>query len=233
MTEREELAAEYVLGLLEGQDLLTARGLAVRDSAFAALVADWEAKFAPLFDAIAPIEPGSHVWASIEQAIGELRAPDVIRLQRQMRRWQIGAGIAASLALVLATFAVLPNRTPAPVTIPQVQPAPALAAAFAPAGGGSFSVVYHPEKHELVALAPDMPGKKGRDLELWVLPAGAPPQSLGVLAPGGTRRMPMPPALAARLTAGATLAVSLEPVGGSPTGLPTGPVLGTAKISAT
>ena len=231
MTERDEMAAEYVLGLLDGQDLLTARGLTARDPEFAALVTDWEAKFAPLFDAVTPVTPGSHVWDSIERAIAELRPPEVLQLKRHIRRWQIGAGIAASLALVLATFAVIPGKGPVPV--PQVQPTPPLAAALAPEGGGSFSLIIRPERRELVALAPDMPARKGHDLQLWVLPAGGAPLSLGLLAPGGTRRLPLTPALAALLAPGATVAVSLEPVGGSPTGLPTGPVLATAKISVT
>ena len=63
----------------------------------------------------------------------------------------------------------------------------------------------------------------GKSLELWILPPSGNPRSLGLLA---NRRLSLPldGTAAADLAQGA-LAVSLEPAGGSPTGLPTGPVL--------
>jgi anti-sigma-K factor RskA len=61
--------------------------------------------------------------------------------------------------------------------------------------------------------------------ELWLLPAeGGAPISLAVL---GTldARVALPPERRDRLRAGARLAVSVEPAGGSPRGAPTGPVI--------
>jgi anti-sigma-K factor RskA len=46
-------------------------------------------------------------------------------------------------------------------------------------------------------------------------------------------KLTVPSAQAGRLKPGATLAVSVEPVGGSPTGQPTGPVILTGKLTAT
>ena len=70
----------------------------------------------------------------------------------------------------------------------------------------------------------------GRSYELWLLPAeGGPPVSLGVLT-ALDARVALPAAQAPRLRAGAKLAVSVEPVGGSPTGAPTGPVILVGEI---
>jgi len=69
-----------------------------------------------------------------------------------------------------------------------------------------------------------------RSAELWVIAGDGVPHSLGLL-PAGGGRMPVSSANRARLAAGATLAVSLEPIGGSPTGLPTGPVVATGALS--
>lgn len=67
----------------------------------------------------------------------------------------------------------------------------------------------------------------GKSLELWIMaPGAAAPKSLGALPPAG-RRVPLP----AMPAAGATLLVSLEPPGGSPTGAPTGPVVYSGKLS--
>ena len=64
-------------------------------------------------------------------------------------------------------------------------------------------------------------------MELWLIPSGPDqrPHSLGLIQPGQPIRLTIPPDLAGRVTPDATLAVSLEPPGGSPTGQPTGPVI--------
>lgn len=54
---------------------------------------------------------------------------------------------------------------------------------------------------------------------------------MGVLASTGPSRMTLPAGQRAALKAGITLAVSIEPIGGSPTGLPTGPVVASGKLS--
>jgi anti-sigma-K factor RskA len=78
-----------------------------------------------------------------------------------------------------------------------------------------------------VGAAPVAPG---RALELWMLPDGQPPRSLGVLPAGGIARVPLVGPSDAALANIPALAVSLEPAGGSPTGLPTGPVLYSGRI---
>ena len=60
--------------------------------------------------------------------------------------------------------------------------------------------------------------------ELWLLPQGAKPASLGILDPAGGTERPLPPELAAQLRPGAALAITLEPDGGAPGGVPSGPV---------
>src|SRR5260370_24305031 len=71
-----------------------------------------------------------------------------------------------------------------------------------------------------------------RAYELWLIPSGETrPRSLGLVQPGQPIRLDIPSDLAGRVTPDATLAVSLEPPGGSPTGLPTGPVVAAGKFS--
>ena len=64
-----------------------------------------------------------------------------------------------------------------------------------------------------------------RTLELWMLPDGANPRSLGLISATGVARVALPAPADDALRNIPALAVSLEPRGGSPTGLPTGPVL--------
>jgi anti-sigma-K factor RskA len=72
----------------------------------------------------------------------------------------------------------------------------------------------------------------GRDFELWLIAGSEPPVSLGVLPRQSMATLSVPPALAGKLGPEAVLAVSDEPQGGSPTGLPTGAVLATGALTA-
>jgi anti-sigma-K factor RskA len=67
----------------------------------------------------------------------------------------------------------------------------------------------------------------GKTLEVWLVPPGGTPRSLGLLpsAEGGTTIALNLPHEVAEALATSELAVSLEPSGGSTTGAPTGPVL--------
>jgi anti-sigma-K factor RskA len=62
--------------------------------------------------------------------------------------------------------------------------------------------------------------------ELWMLPRDdQKPVSLGLITTHETQVVKIPQSLAAKLDDARGLAMSVEPDGGSPTGVPTGPVL--------
>jgi anti-sigma-K factor RskA len=64
-----------------------------------------------------------------------------------------------------------------------------------------------------------------RSLELWTLPKGGAPRSLGLLPSAGRIQVKLARDQAGTIAGIPAMAVSLEPKGGSPTGAPTGPVL--------
>ena len=68
--------------------------------------------------------------------------------------------------------------------------------------------------------------------ELWLIPADGKPRALGLLRADRTVTIAIPPEFASQTVSNATLAVSLEPPGGSPTGAPTGPVIGAGKLTS-
>jgi anti-sigma-K factor RskA len=82
-----------------------------------------------------------------------------------------------------------------------------------------------------LSAAQPAPARPGTTYELWLLPAeGGAPVSLGIVRDLDAR-IDLAAAQAPRLRAGAKLAVSVEPPGGSPTGAPTGPVVLVGEIS--
>jgi anti-sigma-K factor RskA len=213
--DRDLLAAEYVLGTLEGNEAAEAARLLETDTAFAAAVRDWEERLTPLATGLPPVAPAPDLWDRIEATT----APSVVvpyAFRRRLRIWQASTGAALALAASLAAFVVL--RPPPPARV----------AVLAPTTGGVTVLLATAEPNGVLQIRPDgtIVVPDNHDLELWALAAGdTRPRSLGVLPASGRQ-------LAAELTPGTQLMVSLEPRGGSPTGKPTGPVLYGGRLKA-
>lgn len=221
--DRDALAAEAALGCLEGEDAREAARLTREDPLFAAAVAAWEAKLAPLGRIAPAVPPPADLWERIAVDSRPASVPDPVSplvafVPRRPRRgwfWPAATGVSLALAASLAAFIVLRPAAPDAVAVltPVTGTAPVLVALESRTG-----TVIRPTG--ALSLPPD------RDMELWALADGATrPVSLGVMPPGGT-------VLPGSFARGTQLLVSLEPKGGSPTGQPTGPVIYGGKLTA-
>ncbi len=202
------LAAEYVLGSLEGDERREAERLLAADPAFGRAVEAWQQRLTPLAALVSPATPPEEIWRRIEASTGGGSA-DILPFRRRIRFWQMTTAGSLAIAASLAAFMLL--RHPEPTRVAMLSPltggAPVLLATAEP--GGALTV--------RPAAGISVPSDK--DLELWALPQGETrPRSLGVLPASGKQ-------MTASLAPNTQLLVSLEPKGGSPTGLPTGPVL--------
>ncbi|HEX8513460.1 MAG TPA: anti-sigma factor [Allosphingosinicella sp.] len=235
--ERDLVAAEYVLGLLEGEALMSARGRAATEPAFAAAVAQWEARLEPLFEGFAEVAPPAHLWESIKRSLDsqEAAGSSVVPLQSRERLWRGWAvamtAVAAGLALVLALGVAQPD--PPPSAPPAEQRAPTLFASLASEDGrAALAVAFEPGRDTMVVTPARLLAATGRDHELWLIAGeGAAPVSLGIVRGPTPRRMPVPAALRGAVAPEATVALSVEPTGGSPTGSPTGPVIASGSVT--
>jgi anti-sigma-K factor RskA len=84
----------------------------------------------------------------------------------------------------------------------------------------------------VVVPATPVPFAADRAPELWLIPAGGKPISVGMIDRNKPTTIALDPATLAKLGPTAALAVSVEPIGGSPTGQPTGAVIGKGAIGA-
>jgi anti-sigma-K factor RskA len=75
-------------------------------------------------------------------------------------------------------------------------------------------------------------GPAGHDYELWALPKGGSPVSLGVLPAVGASSRTLSAIQKQALASSSQVAVSIEPPGGSPTGQPTGDIVFVAPLRA-
>ena len=214
MDDDDGLAAEYVLGTLPLEDRAAAERRIAREPAFAAMVAAWEGHLAGLNDGFAPVAAPASVMDRVEARL----FPVVARPRRTP--WGMVLGALAGLAVaILAAVAFLPVATmrPAPVVAELRGDGQALVVAARWDAGA---------RRLTVRQSAGGPAGDGKDYQLWLIPAGQAPVPLGLIRDGDLA-VPVD-----ALPEGTTLAVSLEPAGGSPTGQPTGPVLAAAVIPA-
>jgi len=215
----DRLAAEYVLGTLRGRARRRFERWLVSPQV-GDIVKGWEARLAGLEPRLEAVTPPSTVWRGIENRLALRRKP--------VTRW---LAVAASL-LLFAVIGFYALRQPPAVPLAATQKAliqenPQTI---------YWSVELLGDNQELAVQVQGTHAlEPGKALELWVLPApgvnNGQPVSLGLLPTRGTERRVLTAAQRAALAGAKQLAVSLEPAGGSPTGLPTGPVLHVAALA--
>ncbi len=202
------MAAEYVLGVTDLAARQAAEARARRDPAFAARIAAWEARFAPLNDAIAEA-PAPDLMPRIEARLFPIQPA-----RRAPWAWLRGLGPGLVVLGLVAWFMLAPAR-------------PELTATLVPQNGGpTWLALLSGQDLVISRMAGRCPGE-GRDFELWIIRGDAAPVSLGVMPATGMHLT------VTDVTPGTVLAVSLEPKGGSPTGQPTGPILALGPLQKT
>ena len=201
-----DLAGEYVLGTLAGAERVAFEGRLQRDPAAMRAVAEWALHLQPLADAVTPAIPAPQLWQRIERELG---LPAKSKPRAPM--W-IAAAVAAAIVAIAFLFPDL-----------YMKPDVNAVAQLAPPTGGetAFVVSVLDDQERLLIRASNAPSQPNNAYELWVVPQTGAPISLGVVEQTGETERDVAENLRPLLAVGGTLAVSLEPVGGSPTGAPT------------
>tara|TARA_R110002126_G_scaffold10245_79_gene46792 strand:- start:1853 stop:2527 length:675 start_codon:yes stop_codon:yes gene_type:complete len=212
----DALAVNYVLGGMQGKARMRFQRLIATDSLVRTAVWRWEQHLNPLAASLPATPPRTELWQRIQRRLGWL-APEPA-VSRSIRPFWLSLATAASLLLavvLLQPMLTAPVKTE--VAIIQTSEAKAL------------WLVSRQEQQLVLKATAAVTAASDNDYQLWMLPAdGQPPISLGLLPQQGESAVQWP--VAAQGIDIAALAVSFEPLGGSPTGQPTGPVLFTAEI---
>jgi anti-sigma-K factor RskA len=216
----EMLAAEYALGVLAGAEREAAARRVAHERAFAALVAEWEERLAPWAAEIPELAPPPQVWERIAAAL-----PGAPRQRagfwQSLVFWRSFGIVSALAAACLAVLLYLSAGS---------QQA-ALVASIEGQGQRIFVASVDVKRATVTVMPVAYRPDPTRVPELWLIPSGGKPLPLGVLTADRPAQIAIPPALADQARRDAILAVSLEPPGGSPTGQPTGPVIGSGKLT--
>jgi anti-sigma-K factor RskA len=171
------------------------------------------------------------------------RSANVVQLARRVSRWRRMTVVMGAIAALLALYIGLAQF--APGLVPFGSRTQVVAQAPGPAQLGArlvavlqqeptapaFLLTVDPQSRTLVVRRVSATPEAGRSYELWLISSQFPaPKSLGVVGNDEFTQRPIPGNFDVATLRAASYAVSLEPAGGSPSGVPTGPVLFTGKI---
>lgn len=213
------LAGEYALHLMDADARRAFEARLDAEPALRALVVEWNEQLAPLADNFTPQTPPPAVKARINAVLFPATPSGTWSL------WRVLAGSGLAAVLAVGVLVMLPqDPAPTPFT-------PSLTAEIA-AEDASLIVLasFAPETGVLRIDRQAGAANAGRVLELWLIAEGADaPVSLGVLPDETQTDIALPETLAQAISGG-TLAISDEPLGGSPTGVPTGDVLALGAV---
>ena len=194
---------------------------------------EWQGLLSPLDAATPQVLPPASVWQGIMAEIApvaKLRVAAPVAktgLWNSLALWR-GLALAGTAAAVIAVAQLGPVEPPVPGAPPQM-----LVAALAGADGKPLlSAAYDPLRGAVLLTPATQRDDADKSPELWVIEGDKPPRSLGVIDIKGPNAHAISAERLTGLQAGATLAISIEPAGGSPTGLPTGPVVATGVLKA-
>jgi anti-sigma-K factor RskA len=229
--EERPFAGEYVLGVLDAAERAEAERRIAAEPAFARAVNWWETHLVPLALEVGAVQPSTGLWPRISNLIV---GPPKTSPMNNIRLWQGLSAGAVAVAAAALVFVALPKPVAPPVVAP---PAPAVQAAEVAVIGDPtskqprFVATLDHATEELVITPVDLKMPTGRDAELWIIPEGAAPISLGVVPQDSAKRIAVPSGLKAAGTYTATLAITDEPLGGSPSGAPTGSIRAAGKFA--
>jgi anti-sigma-K factor RskA len=220
----EMLAAEYVLGTLHGGARRRFEQWMMEAGRVRQEVWYWEQQLSGLAEPTPAEQPPARVWKRIEQHLWPAPATTPVGSRLMAWLWPGWSLVATAAALVLAVMLV---QQPEPDT-----------------GPGLAGAIVQENVTDPLWLISETPGDRrlrlrpvaatgpeaGKDYELWVVPEDGQPLSLGVMKLGDVYQITLDDDARDALSRSRTLAISLEPEGGSPTGAPTGPILHVTKL---
>ena len=241
-------AGEYALGVLDADARRSAQARVESEPGFAALVHAWEERFSAWLLGAPEATPGTHVWPRIRSQLGwspvAAARPGV---WDSVAFWR-GATLLATAASVAAILIGLQSRgpvaPPAPAVVVQpapvvVQPAPVTEEAAAKpvtvlarddGSTGWIATVDVATGKVLMVPVPSPADAEGRVNELWLIPDGQAPLSLGFVSNEKAHTIAMPDTVRQALAVGGTLAITLEPEQGMPHAAPSGPIVAKGGI---
>jgi anti-sigma-K factor RskA len=224
----EIISGEYVLGVLSEDDRRRVEARIASDPKFANQVRRWQTNLADFNDEYRESRPSPEIYNKLETRLFgvENRNPAGGMLGAIWGSVYLWRGLTA-LALVVAVGIGVADRISLGHPEPESQPLVAeLTGMDSPI---SLIASYDFSTGRLTVTPAALKQETPKSLEVWLIEDGKAPQSLGVLPDNGKGDIGVTPSMRKFIGAGKTIAISVEPFGGSTEGKPTGPVIALGK----
>lgn len=238
----ERLTAEYVLGTLHGGARRQFATWLADDAALRRTVTEWEARLNPMVAAVTAVPPPRHVWDRVAALIAAKPATSSpqTRFWDSLAFWRsfglAASGVAAALAVfvgvrppqIVERVQIVERTVEKPMRVSDgANPwQPSYVATLKDRDGKTMLMLYVGRNSDELWVkyeGDSMP--KDASLELWGLDSAGQPKSLGLIKNSGSNMLKLPALADASVASFRKMAVSMEPMGGSKTGTPTGPVM--------
>lgn len=215
----DALAGEYVLGTLTGSARKRFQRLLLVSNQAREATNMWEQNLNSLASAVSPQSPSEQVWLNIIQRIENRTQTAKISTVAKFSLWRTWSFVATAACIILAFLVVQPTTN-----IKQTEQI----ALIQNQNEQPLWFINVSNQALIVKASSQLTPQTDRDYELWMILKGQDtPISLGLLPQQGNKTIFKNKQFkASDIT---LLAVSLEPIGGSPNGLPT-EVLYTTKL---
>lgn len=232
MSERDERAegddtrgrvAEYVLGLLDRREHEAVRLQIAASPALQAEEAFWLSHFSPLDEQIEPVAPSARLFPAIERRL--FGAQNRASWWDNIVLWRGVAAGALTIAAVAVGFSVLQPRPDSAVLATQ------LVAALRAEGSDVQFVALYDGTGEVRLTALSGAEVPGRAYELWAIQGDQSPISMGLVPINARSTVELSDAVRAGWGEGSVLAITLEPEGGAPGGIPSGPIVASGAVT--
>lgn len=223
------LVAEYVLGVLDATEHDRVRRLIADNPLLQAEETFWQSRLSTLDENFEEVHAPANAWSGIEGKLFETTAQTgpMASFWDSLNFWRGLASGAAAVAVMAIGFATLqPQTADVPADTTQL-----VASLTAEDSDVSYFALYDGDSGTV-----HLTGLRGepvadQDFELWVIHPDEAPVSLGVVPVSARSEAVLSDVDRAKVNDGTVFAVTLEPLGGSPDGNPTGPVVAAGAVT--
>jgi len=224
----EIISGEYVLGILSEEDRRRVEARIASDPKFANQVRRWQTNLADFNDDYRDVKPSPELYNKIEARLFGVE-------QSRGRTGLLGAvwdsvllwrGLTVAALVLAAAIGVADRMTfflPPPAAKPLVAELTGMDSPI------SLVATYDFTSGRLSVTPAALRQEQPKSLEVWLIEDGKEPASLGVLPDNGKGDIQITADMRKQFAAGKTIAITVEPFGGSPEGKPTGPVIALGK----
>jgi anti-sigma-K factor RskA len=186
MSPYQALAAEYVLGTLQGRDREEFEREMARDYRLRSEVEAWENRLNPMLETIDPVAPPREIWRSIERTLERRQRAPLFALWQSLNLWRglAAAALATLLVLTLQLFTQAQRTFDRMLVVTDTRSQPAWVVS---------SYADEPMLKVAAIQTPELPD--GRYCQLWMEDASGRLVPVGVLPHNGSLEVAPPSAI--------------------------------------